>query len=144
MSWGTKIAAVYIGFVLLIAGLIFRTSRENVDLVTENYYQQELDYQNNIDQRTAGVESGLQPVVAISGAQVKITFPEVATAETVSGSIQFYRPSDKSKDFSVDIKPDTNHIQLVDLSRFTTGVYQVKIAWRADQLYYSEVQLYVP
>jgi hypothetical protein len=144
MSWGTKIAVLYIGFVAMIVLLIARTTRENVDLVTEDYYQQELQYQDRIDQRTAATASGMQPEVTITGSHIEITFPGNTAGKSCTGTIQFYRPSDAAKDFTVPVATDSNRVQLVDLSLLEQGLYQLKFAWTSDQQYYSETQLYVP
>ena len=32
--------------------------RENIDLVDENYYQEEIEYQDRIDQMTNNIEAG--------------------------------------------------------------------------------------
>ena len=50
LSWGYKIAFVYIIFVAGIGFLVFKASSQKFDLVTKDYYDQELKYQEVIDQ----------------------------------------------------------------------------------------------
>ena len=45
MNWGYKILTVYIIFIAGILFLVFKSSNQNQDLVTKDYYEQELKYQ---------------------------------------------------------------------------------------------------
>ena len=49
MNWGTRIIIMYVGFVALIITLVVVSMRQQVDLVTPDYYAKELKYQTNID-----------------------------------------------------------------------------------------------
>ena len=49
-NWGYKILFVYLSFAGGILYLVYRTSLENRDLVSDNYYEEELAYQKVIDQ----------------------------------------------------------------------------------------------
>ena len=50
MSWGYKILSVYIIFVVGIMVMVFKSSMQNTDLVTPDYYEKELKYQQTIDE----------------------------------------------------------------------------------------------
>ena len=50
ISWGTKIATLYIGFVGLIILMVSMSMRQRVDLVSEDYYNRELAYQDKINE----------------------------------------------------------------------------------------------
>ncbi|MBW7914094.1 MAG: FixH family protein [Taibaiella sp.] len=48
-GWGSRIALLYGGFVVLIAALVTGSMRQDFDLVADDYYQQEIAYQNVLD-----------------------------------------------------------------------------------------------
>ena len=50
MNWGHKIIAVYVVFIAGMIFLVFKSSRQNIELVTEDYYAKELVYQQKIDE----------------------------------------------------------------------------------------------
>ena len=50
MSWGYKILGVYLVFVTGIVFLVIKSSNQKVDLVTKDYYEQELMYQDKINE----------------------------------------------------------------------------------------------
>ena len=50
-NWGVGIFTFYGLFVVFILALVFRSSQENYDLVTEDYYQQEIRFEEVINKR---------------------------------------------------------------------------------------------
>ena len=54
MSWGKGIAIALTVFILFIATLVTIIIRQKVDLVSEDYYTQEINYQQEIDGINAG------------------------------------------------------------------------------------------
>ena len=60
INWGHKIILVFVVFVSLIATLVYKSVHTNFELVTKEYYKDELVYQRVIDgthnaNRLAGV-----------------------------------------------------------------------------------------
>ena len=49
-NWGYKITVFYLVFIAGIMYLVIQSSRQKMDLVTTDYYAQELKYQDKIDQ----------------------------------------------------------------------------------------------
>ena len=47
--WGHGIVLAALTFVLFISALVYVSMQEKVDLVTSNYYEKELVYQDHID-----------------------------------------------------------------------------------------------
>lgn len=142
INWGFKIAFFYSAFVVFIIGMIFLAFGENFDLVTEDYYQKELEFQDKIDKSSNAklLETKLQ--VSIVGKAVQLTFPR--NARPVEGEIMFFRPDNEKDDFIIQLKKDSN-IQQVDLERFRKGKYLVKIDWKSnDKSYYQENTIIIP
>ncbi|MBL0070976.1 MAG: FixH family protein [Bacteroidetes bacterium] len=49
ISWGYRVMFLYIGFAGLIIYFVTRSINEKVDLVTPDYYAQELKFQDKIE-----------------------------------------------------------------------------------------------
>ena len=57
----------------------------------------------------------------------------------LKGTIQFYRPSDYKKDFSIPLSVDTNGQQVISTQSITKGYWKVKVDWTQDSIeYYKE------
>ena len=61
ISWGYKIAGAYLLFVAGIMFLVYKANNETYDLVTENYYEEELKFQNVIDKKQRASSLSIVP-----------------------------------------------------------------------------------
>lgn len=143
MSWGTKILCLYLGFVALIVTMVGLTMRENVDLVSEDYYRKELEYQEKIDaiERTASLKDPL--TWRIAGDTLVLEFPDLHGKS--GGSVFFFRPSDARLDREIPIADKPDILRRIPLTGLTTGLYRMQIDWHAGGAdYYSEGIIQIP
>lgn len=74
LSWGHGIAAALIGFIAFIGTLVYGTFQQRVDLSSEDYYAQEVEYDNE----KLALEQGLAlgPIdISIEGTQLRLELP---------------------------------------------------------------------
>lgn len=144
ISWGIKIIIALVIFGIGVGVMVGISMSKNIDLVSENYYEKELKYQDKIDMinRTnslsdkVGIESTL-------GA-VKIKFPGGLSKEDVTGKISFYRAMDKKKDFSIDISKNENEEQLIPTDKLDKGRWKVEVMWKMNNKeYFSQSEIFV-
>ena len=141
-NWGVGVFVLYSAFVILILFLVFKSVNTKVDLVTEDYYQQELKYQDKIDQKRnyAGLEQGLKHEV--SGSTIFLAFPP--GHQSAEGTVMVYRPSNKSYDKMFDIKLDENSKMIIAMENSPIGLYKLKVDWsNRDTAYYVEEDIYL-
>ena len=51
INWGTKIVILYSSFVIMMLGMVFFAVNQEFHLVTDNYYEEELLFQEQINQK---------------------------------------------------------------------------------------------
>jgi len=143
-NWGTGIFMLYTGFALATIALVIFAMNKKVDLVTDNYYDKELKYEEQIQkEKNLGLLSE-KPVVELLKDSIKINFPAVFNSDSLKGSLHFYRPSDSGKDFEMDLKPDKNNLQVVSTYKFAKGMWKLKINWfYNNQGFYTEKSLFI-
>lgn len=145
MNWGWKLTIVYVAFMAMILTLVVKSSREKVDLVTADYYAQELRYQERIDaiSRTAS----LRPVVEAGFAEgyVEFLLPADHVSHIQSGTVRMYRPSDSALDRTYALSPsDSGAVRIADPS-WKSGYYVLQAEWTADgKTYFYEKSIRVP
>ena len=138
INWGYKIIIVYSVFVIGMLTLVFLASKENKDLVSENYYEEEIKYQHIIDESANTASLSSAPVINRNKNMVYITFPEEFTNEKTDGEWVLYYAADKSKDIQGKLNV-INGKYSIELPDFATGTYQLKLNWRAaEKNYYFE------
>ena len=131
ISWGHKIAFVYLAFVAGILLLVYNANKQEFDLVTEEYYGEELKYQNVIDQKSNAAHLSSVPVITHTVDQVNIQLPEEFSKQEVTGQVYLYRPSDATKDLHQPFAVRGNAIR-VQLPSALSGAYELKLSWQAN------------
>lgn len=139
MSWGIKIAILYLSFVSLIVTLAVTCFGQKVELESADYYAKELKFQSQID----GTNNANQLPVAIehsiAGKQVEITIPKELLSKDFVGEVYFFRPSDSSKDKKIVLNPDSSGKQLLFDDSFVKGVYKMQVSIKSgNKNYYKE------
>lgn len=143
MNWGWKIVLAFGLFGAFIGLLVFRSFQETIDLVSSDYYQQELDYQQQID-KIANDRSLNVPVTFSQQSQhLIVQFPNDLAAE-VKGKIQLFRPSDARNDQIIPIALNASQQQLIATDKLAQGYYKVKVDWSSNNMaYYSEKSIFI-
>lgn len=59
-NWGKGIVMVYVLFVAGMLYLVFQSKQQKLDLVVDDYYQQELKFQGQIDAAQRAINAGAQ------------------------------------------------------------------------------------
>lgn len=143
-NWGTGAASLFIGFILLVLTLVYIASRQKVELVTDDYYEKELEVNEILIKKQNAEALSSNVKLGIEGSNVIITFPE-EIEHPISGKVLFFKPSDKNADFEVNIKPNEAKILTVPFNDKYSGMYKVKIDWSANNTgYYFEDQIVLP
>lgn len=143
MNWGNRLLLVFVAFGSMMSYLVYRCFQVPVNLVSADYYKQELKYQEIIDQRkNADALSSAVQVRADSNGNWVLQFPEEMKSETVSGTALLYCAADASRDRVFELHPGTNATQELALAQVPPGQYQLKISWKTGkENYYAEKNL---
>lgn len=141
-TWGNKILVAILAFVTMMGTLVYKCLHTNYELVSNEYYKDELNYQNVIEatNRTTALQ-GIASI-AVKDDALQLALPDEMKNKSIKGSILFYCPSDESKDRKMDLKVGPDAGQRIEKTTLRPGHYTVKITWEADgQSYYSEQYL---
>jgi hypothetical protein len=112
---------------------------QDVDLVASDYYNKGIQHQDQIDRvnRTNSMDEAVQ--INPENGFIRLVFPKSLTQKNFSGTIQFYRPSNSKKDFSLPISIDNTAQQIVPTQNLDKGYWTVKLNWIQDSVeYYKE------
>ena len=138
-NWGTKIFIAYTSFVVFMLVMVYLCTQQHYDLVTPDYYAQELKYQEVIDGQRNLQALGKPVSVTQTTSLITVALP----LERIDGQgvVKFYRPDNADLDFEIDLAG--NNSVMVPSNKLKTGVYKVKTAWMHEgKRYYDEQTLY--
>lgn len=139
ISWGTGIVIAIVIFMTITLATVVFMMNQDVDLVSDDYYEKGIKYQQQIDLVNRSNKLDEPVKMEFNGSIVKITFPESIMNEKIAGEIFFYRPSDAQKDFKLPLIL-TEGNQVIPVQGLERGFWRVKLNWDINnkENYYSE------
>lgn len=142
-NMGKTIAVVVTLFMATTVYFVLQAMKIDVELVSSDYYQREIEYDKQIARQLNAQKAGYYVRHDIENNQIYLQFPADLVNEEVRGNIHFYAPSTVHHDFNVAINLDSNNRQSFDLDRLQyAGFWRVKILWSdQNKEYYNEVQV---
>lgn len=143
-NWGYKIAAIYLVFVAGILFLVVKSSRQQMDLVTTDYYAEEIKYQEKIDQTNRAKKLSEPVRISLKEDGLQIFFPKDFQGKTISGTALLYYPADEKKDIETRIQTNQNQLY-VTIPDKRSGMHMLKLNWEVDGVsYYHEEPVFMP
>jgi len=136
MNWGNKIIFVFIAFILLIGTLVYKSYQVQTELVSPDYYKDEIAYQQviNASNNTSNLSKKIE--VEQNGKTFKVNFPEEINPKTVSGDIQFYCAYDSKNDLKFSLQMDSSGYIQYEKEKLNKGTYTLKIDFRENDKNY--------
>jgi nitrogen fixation protein FixH len=145
MNWGNKLLLVFVFFAVGISFLVYRCMQTPVDLVSHDYYKDELAYQQVIDAtKKANALTGKVTLQEQAGI-ITLRLPSEMKNRPLKGSITFYCPSDISRDRDLPLLPNGDGRQVIDAGHLLAGHYAVKVRWECEgNSYFNEQSFDIP
>lgn len=143
--WPIGIVAAFAIFIGGIAVAVTIMVKNDVPLTSDDYYAKEIAYQDQIDKSNRGISPAQKPVIKVLPATggLEISFPNFSKGN-LKGKVTFFRPSDPTKDFSLDVKTDESGMQWVSMRDRAQGLWQIQIEWSEQETeYYYEEQILI-
>ncbi len=139
MDWGKGILLTIIAFVGFIMTLVVISVRQDdIHLVTENYYEKEIKYQDQIDRESAS--ANLDREVLQFDAQSKSILLDLPVG--AKGSLQLFRPSDARLDREFALEITDLGKTSVSLGQLKSGYWKVQLTWTEDGVeFYQEKKI---
>lgn len=138
ISWGTGIVIGIIVFVVITVTMTVIFMTQDVSLVSDNYYEKSLSYQDEIDKQSRTKLLDEQVKINFNGEIITISVPSNYISKDISGEIFFYRPSNPKLDFALPLQL-VEGSQIILAKRLEKGFWRIKLNWTMDgNGYYNE------
>jgi nitrogen fixation protein FixH len=140
INWGTGLVigmALFIGFILFFVITMITNEKYSHDLVTEDYYQKEMVYQQEIDaeKKLMSLSEAVKTLRTEEGWILQ--FPKEMDPQKVEGTVFLYRPSNKQLDFDLPMVLSGSNLLIPD-NRLLDGRWDITVDW----MYEGERYLY--
>lgn len=144
--WPASIVAFFTAAILGCGGFVAFCTRHPADLVTKDYYEQEVRYQGQIErmQRAEGRAQLASVSYDATSKAIRIALAPSGSQAIASGSIQLYRPAAVNQDRQLKLAPDANGMQTIDAGQLAPGLWKVRVSWSAEgQDYFMDRKIIV-
>ena len=144
ISWGTAIVMAIISFIAFIMFFVitmFTDKAYSHDLVTEEYYKTELEFQDQLNKETNASRLSENISIEKTGDGLLISFPQALEFGKIKGNVFLYRPSNKQLDNEIPISL-SSHQLLVPDNRLAGGRWNINIDWKyQDQEFFFKEEI---
>ena len=137
-NWGTAMVIAMVLFMAFILQFVYRSitvDKYNHNLVSEDYYKDELYYQQEIDKMNNANKLDQNLTVERVKEGFLLTFPQGMDHTKITGTAYFQRPSNINLDFQQDILLSEAKI-LINHTNLVEGKWKVKIDWKYNDIEY--------
>jgi len=139
MDAGKWITLSFVLFAAFIATLVVICVREDVNLISRDYYQQELKHSDKMLRQQNYLGLAQKPEIRFVSGEVSLSLPFYD--QITSGTIQVQRPSDARLDQTFEFeKPAGPQVQF-QLREWQPGLYRVSFTFEMDGKEYHTEQL---
>lgn len=134
MNWGKGLAIALTLFIGFITTLVIILISQDVDLVKEDYYKSEMEYQQEIDALKIGHEKEKFDVSQIDN---QLLFQFDASNKVDSIQINLWRPNNEALDRSFSLLDSKQF--LIPVSDLVKGNYTIRCQfWNGSETYVQE------
>ena len=131
-NWGTGIFIAMLSFMIFILSFVYKAvavDEYQHELVSEDYYKDELHYQEEIDKMNNAGKLNQDISIRNSNQGIHISFPKDIDESSIKGEIFFQRLSNEKLDFTEPIAL-SGHEQLIPEDKLVSGKWIIKIDWK--------------
>ena len=138
--WPYAIVVAMVLFMGYIAMFVYKAMRQDVDLVSKDYYEQEIKYQDQIEKvkRTQALGDVMLNYNETDNT-ILLQMPATYRDKSLTGTITLFRPSDDQLDQQLPLQLGRDQSQLLEVQDLESGVWKVRVNFTADnEEFYTE------
>lgn len=138
-TWGHGVAVALGSFIIFILFmvLVFPNGQQGSELVSDNYYEDELVYQEVIDGKNNAEKLAEKPLYNQSAAGIKIEFPKSITADANKVHFDLFRTDDANLDVKKELTLDGTQSFTIPKQVISKGSYTLKVKWKQNKKPYQ-------
>ena len=134
LNWGHYIAIALGCFMIFILTLLFTAGDSGHAMVTEDYYEKELTFQDEIDAESNANALKTRPEIRTQANGFVLQFPE--ELKDAVGEIYFMRNNNELQDIRLPIKLNAKNEMLISSAKLADGEYEMFLKWKNNEQNY--------
>lgn len=143
--WPYMIVGCMVLFMSYIAMFVYKAMNQDVDLVSKDYYEQEIKFQDQIDRVDRTKAAGDVAITYNAEAHhILLQLPSTFKGQSVNGRVHLFRPSNEQLDQERPLQLGRDLSQLIETSELEKGLWKVRVSFAAEnETYFAEQTIQV-
>lgn len=139
LNWGHGVAIALGSFIIFILFLIFvySSGMKNSELISDDYYQDELIYQRVIDAKNNAETLVQKPAYSQDKNGITIVFPQSVSVDDSKVNFTLFRTDDGNLDVKKEITLDGSKQFTIPSKVLSAGSYTLKVSWKENKKPYQ-------
>ena len=131
MNWGKWIVVSFVLFAGFIATLVTLCVRQDISLVSKDYYKEELVYQARLEKANNTNTLVSKPVVSVVGSNLlQVSFTQFDIME--KGELVLFSSSHEERDRKFHLTRTDERVQAFDIGSMHKGMYRARLSWQME------------
>lgn len=138
INWGLGIVIAIVLFMSFILYFVLKVQSDTTydhELVTEDYYKKELEFQNQLNKSQNTKDNGYEVKIQKTAEGIQLVFPDSLKKEFIKGKVSLYRPSDQRLDFEYQISNSETDL-LIPKKSLVGGRWDISVDWQYENKKY--------
>jgi len=128
--------------ILFMCFLVYKSIHNETQMVSDNYYESELKFQDNINAVKNAEAFGTAFTFKQESNRLQFQIPSSLNAQMEDAVLNIYCISNKAEDKKIELKTNASATYMIDASTWKKLSYTAKLSFKADgKSYYKEFQL---
>ena len=116
-------------FMIFILSLLFFAG-DTGDLVTENYYEKSINFEDDIEAESRSNLLEKHPEVVVQANGFNVVFPSEFKID--EGNIYLLRSNNQNQDVQLNLKLNNKNQMLIPSTKLVNGVYEMTLSWKMN------------
>ncbi|WP_294206581.1 FixH family protein [uncultured Chryseobacterium sp.] len=137
-SWGHGVVIALAAFMIFILSMmfLFPNGQKNSEMVTDNYYEEELKYQDVIDAKKRADQLEEKPQYSQNTSGITISFPKDYNNSNTAVKFVLNRTDDQNLDIKKSVQLNQAQSFMIPAQVLKPGNYTLRLMWTKDKTDY--------
>jgi len=146
MNWGKGIILSFVLFIAIIFTMVYISVNTEFSLVSENYYEQEINYEDQLNSIRNFNALDVPPAFQFDRRQgeISLTFDPTLAEAMREGKVVFFRASNARYDKELPLSLDEDNQFKIPANTLLKGAWTLQLSWSDENSsYYKEIKFVI-
>lgn len=143
--WPYALIAFFAVLVSVIVGFVTWSLRQDMELVSADYYDQEMRFQQRINSVNRTQSLGAKVAITYDAGTIRVSLPVEHGAQHAAGTLDLYRPSNARLDRKLVLNPGLDGRQVLEARNLQPGLWKARVSWTVGKdSFFRDESLVIP